>query len=136
MLLVKTKIGHSKINGIGLFANQFIPKGTPVWKFQPGFDLKINKSELSHLSEPSREQFLKYSYLNVKTDKYILCFDDARFFNHSDNANCAEIESPNDSEGINIAAKDIPVGEELTCDYREFDTDFYHKIGIHYKNTR
>ncbi|KKQ84137.1 MAG: hypothetical protein UT08_C0023G0002 [Candidatus Woesebacteria bacterium GW2011_GWB1_38_8] len=30
MILVKTKIGPSKINGIGLFANQFIPKGTLV----------------------------------------------------------------------------------------------------------
>ena len=41
MLLVKTKIGPSKIAGIGLFADEFIAKGTPVWKFEPGFDLEI-----------------------------------------------------------------------------------------------
>ena len=28
MLLVNTKVEASKINGIGLFAHQFIPKGT------------------------------------------------------------------------------------------------------------
>ncbi len=131
MLLVKTKIGPSKINGIGLFANQFIPRGTPVWKFQSGFDLKIDKSDLSKLFDPGREQFLKYAYLNPKTNKYILCFDDARFFNHFDNPNCIDINSPDDEEGINIAAKDIKEGEELTCNYKEFDADFDYKMSIH-----
>jgi len=131
MLLVDTKIGPSKINGTGLFANQFIPKGTPVWKFQSGFDLKIEKSELDNLSEPAKKQFLKYAYLNPKTNKYILCFDDARFFNHSDNANCIDTESPEDSEGIDVAAKDIQEGEELICNYKEFDADFDYKMSIH-----
>lgn len=106
MILVKTKIGPSKINGIGLFANQFILKGTPTWKFQPGFDLKVDKSELANLFEPAKEQFLKYAYLNPKTNKYILCFDDARFFNHSDNPNCTNTESPDDTEGIDVAVKE------------------------------
>ena len=129
-MLVKTKIGPSKINGTGLFANQFIAKGTAVWKFQSGFDSKVEKSELGNLSEPAREQFLKYAYLNTKTNKYILCFDDARFFNHSDNPNCIDTESPADSEGIDVAVKDIPEGEELTCNYKEFDADFDYKMRI------
>ena len=131
MLLVKTKIGPSKINGTGLFANQYIPKGTPTWKFQPGFDLKIEKSELVSLSEPAKDQFLKYAYLNPKTSKYILCFDDARFFNHSDNPNCIDTESPDDTEGIDVAVRDIQEGEELTCNYKEFDADFDYKMSIH-----
>ena len=131
MLLVKTKIGPSKINGTGLFANQFIAKGTAVWRFQSGFDLKIEKGELGNLSEPARGQFLKYAYLNPKTNKYILCFDDDRFFNHSDNPNCIDTESPDDSEGVDVAAKDIQEGEELTCNYKEFDADFDYKMSIH-----
>ena len=43
MLYVKTKIGQSKIHGMGLFADQFIKKGTIIWKFTPGFDLKFTK---------------------------------------------------------------------------------------------
>ena len=93
--------------------------------------LLVEKSELVNLPEPAREQFLKYAYLNPKTNKYILCFDDARFFNHSDNANCIDVESPDDSEGIDIAAKDIQDGEELTCNYKEFDADFDYKMSMH-----
>ncbi len=131
MLLVKTKIGPSKINGIGLFADQFIPKGTRVWKFQPGFDLKIDKSDLAKLSEPAKAIFLKYAYLNPATKKYILCFDDARFFNHSENANCLDFGSTDDEEeGDDIAARDIQKGEELTCNYKKFDADFNYKMSI------
>ncbi len=130
MLLVQTKIGLSNIAGIGLFADEFIPKGTPIWKYMPGFDLKVGKGELQRLSEPSRTQFLKYAYLNPKTGNYILCFDDARFFNHSDQPNCIDTISPHDEEGIDIAARDIKKGEELTNNYHEFDSDFAYKMSI------
>lgn len=110
MLLVKTKIGPSRIQGIGLFASEFIPQGTPVWKFMPGFDIKISKNQLELLSQPARETFLKYAYLNPKTKKYVLCFDNARFFNHSDEPNVVSTDSPEDEEGIDIAARDIKGG--------------------------
>ncbi|MBI2446251.1 MAG: SET domain-containing protein [Parcubacteria group bacterium] len=131
MLLVKTKIGPSEIDSVGLFANQFIPKKTPIWKFQPGFDLKVDENKLTNLSEPAREQFLKYAYLNPKINKYVLCFDDARFFNHSDNPNCIDINSSDDEESIDLAVKDIYEGEELTCNYKKFDANFYYKMNIH-----
>ncbi len=57
MLLVKTKIGQSKIHGIGIFAEQFIPKGTVIWKFMSGFDLKVSKEQLEKLSYPARSNF-------------------------------------------------------------------------------
>lgn len=129
MLLVKTKIGPSQVNGIGLFAAQFIPKGTPVWRFQSGFDLKIDKSGLAKLSAPAKEQFLKYAYLDPETRKYFLCFDDTRFSNHSDNPNCVD-GSPGDAEGVDIAARDIRVGEELTFNYKEFDAGFADDLTI------
>ena len=130
MLLVKTKIGPSNIAGTGLFADEFIPKGTPIWKYMSGFDLKIGKNKLQELSGPSRAQFLKYAYLNPKTSRYILCFDDAWFFNHSDQPNCIDTVSPYDEEGIDIAARDIKKGEELTNNYHEFDSDFDYKMSI------
>ncbi|MDP3934768.1 MAG: SET domain-containing protein [Candidatus Giovannonibacteria bacterium] len=127
MLLVKTKIGPSKINGIGLFTDQFIPKETLVQKFMPGFDLEISENDIPNLSEPAREQFLKYAYKN-KGGYYILCFDDTRFLNHADNPNLISNDS---DEEIDIAARDIQKGEELTVNYKEFDTDFDYKMGIH-----
>jgi len=131
MLLVKTKIGQSKISGIGLFADQFIKKGTAIWKFQTGFDLRVGKDELGNLSESAKEQFLKYAYLNPDTQKYILCFDDARFFNHSDEPNSIDVDSPGDEEGLDVADRDIEKGEELTCNYKDFDADFDYKMSIH-----
>ena len=64
MLLVKTRIGPSKINGIGLFANQFILKNTLTWKFMPGFDLEVTKGDLKKLPQYARDQFLHYCYLD------------------------------------------------------------------------
>ncbi len=127
MILVKTKIGPGKINGIGLFADQFISKGTLVQKFMPGFDLIIPESEIQKLSEPAREQFLKYAY-KIKGGQYILCFDDTRFLNHSDNPN---LISNDPIEEIDIAARDIQKCEELTVNYKEFDADSDYKMSIH-----
>jgi uncharacterized protein len=115
MLLVKTKIGTSPINGIGLFADQFIEKGTLVWKYMPGFDLLISKEEIERLSEPAREQTNNYAYFDTGHSKYMLCSDDARFFNHSNTPNCDE--SQND---ITVAMRDINKGEELVVNYRVF----------------
>lgn len=118
MLLVKTKIGSSNIAGIGLFADQLIPKGTPVWKFMPNFDIEIIKDDLLKLSEPARAQALNYVYMNRQKGVYILCFDDARFFNHSKDPN---VSSSEDDSVTDVALRDIQVGEELTQDYGNFD---------------
>ncbi|HEY4503795.1 MAG TPA: SET domain-containing protein [Candidatus Paceibacterota bacterium] len=73
---------------------------------------------------------MKHAYLNPKTSRYVLCFDDARFFSHSDNHNCIDTISINDKEGIDVAIKDIRKGEELTNNYRKFDSDFDYKMNI------
>lgn len=125
MLLVKTKLGLSKIHGIGLFAAEFIPKGTITWKFIPGFDLEFSPHELAQLPPPSREQVLKYSYTHKKTGKYMLAGDDARFVNHSDAPNIVAGHSDIREEGTDIAARDIQEGEELTIDYKSFDAGFF-----------
>ncbi len=118
------------ISGIGLFADQFVPKGAPVWKFMPGFDLKVPKESVAALSDVARAQFLNYAYLSEQTPgSYVLCFDDARFFNHADEANTLlTYPAGEDQEGINIAVRDILPGEELTDDYRSFDGDFQAKM--------
>lgn len=39
MLLIKTKLDLSKIHGVGLFADEFIAKGTKIWEYRPNFGL-------------------------------------------------------------------------------------------------
>ena len=50
MLLVDARAGLSEVHGIGLIAQEFIPRGTRIWTFQEGFDLgssvQSNTSEL------------------------------------------------------------------------------------------
>ena len=116
--MVDTKIGPSKISGIGLFADQPIAKGTVVWKYEPLIDILLSKEEVERLSEPSKRQFYKYAYLDMKYNKYMLCGDDGRFFNHSYEPNC--------DDGIDdktIAIRDIAKGEELTVNYDAFYGD-------------
>src|SRR3989344_1693676 len=118
MLVMKTKIGPSEIAGIGLFADQVIPKGAVVWKYQEGFDLLLSEEEVEKLSEPTKEQFYNYACLDKKHGKYMLCSDDARFFNHSENYNCDERV-----DDVATVVRDIEVGEELTVNYKDFYGD-------------
>ena len=131
MLLVKTRIGPSKIAGIGLFADQFISKGTMIWKFTPGLDLEVNRCKLARLSPAAKKQFLNYAYLIPDTSTYVLCFDDARFFNHSECPNVLDVEVPGEENWVVVARGDIAKGDELTCDYRGFDADFNCKMEMH-----
>src|ERR1700722_9707417 len=102
MLCVETKIGPSKVQGIGLFANQLIPKGTVVWRFVDGFDLLMSKEGIEKLSDPAKKQFYNYAYFDRAHGEYLLCSDDARFFNHSDHPNCDE-----STDDITVAMRDI-----------------------------
>lgn len=126
MLLVKTKIGLSKINGIGLFANELIPKDTWIWRFKKGFDIRVDEKYPNNLQEPAKSYFMRYAYQTPKTLNWVLCADDGRFFNHSNSANTHCVEDPEDEDTANAASRDIQIGEELTVDYREFDTNPFY----------
>lgn len=123
MLKIKTLLKESAIHGIGCFSKERVPKGTIIWQFVPEFDKEITEDGLSKLSDACREQVLKYAYLSKYTKNYVLCSDDARFFNHSEDNNVINIEVEGIQEGLDVAARDIEAGEELTYDYRTFEED-------------
>lgn len=125
MLLVKTRIAPSQIHGIGLFADQFIPKGTVTWRFCPGFDPTYTEEDMLNMSEAAREQFLKYAYYDKELRLYVLCADDQRFINH-------ESGSPNilSTPKQDVAARDIFPGEELLCDYNCYDDTYFNRAGM------
>ena len=128
MLLVKTRLGMSPIEGIGVFADQFIAKGTPTWKFTPGLDQLLSREVVEAIAEPMKSALLRYSYLDKKTGLYIYCLDNARFVNHADVANTKGDYPDNDIFGRDIATRDIQPGEEITCNYSEFDMEFRLKV--------
>ena len=79
MLLVRARVGISRIQGFGLIAQEFIAKDTVVWKFQPGFDVEIPETELASLSVAAREQVLHYAECFPCEGKFWLSSDDDRF---------------------------------------------------------
>lgn len=128
MLMVKTRLDLSPIHGIGLFADQFIPKGTVTWRFMPGLDLVVARDTLLQLSEAARIQFLNYCYVDKFSKNFILCFDDERFINHSDEPNIGQNLVDSEFDGIEVALRDIAKGEEMLVDYSHFDFDSFRKL--------
>ena len=130
MLMIKTKVKESNIQdaGLGLFADEFIKEGTVTWRFCPGFDQILYEDDLLRLSEASRLQFLKYTYKSLEEGYYVCCGDDDRFINHCEKPNIIEGETEENSEPFSIAARDIYPGEELLCNYFDYDANALMKL--------
>lgn len=126
MLQVKTKLAQSRIQGLGLFADEFIAKGTLVQRFIPNIDIEISSEVISFLSDLERETLKHFCYKHMERGSYILCADNARFLNHSETPNLIDGGSV---EEVDIAARDIEKGEELTVNYFLFDAEAILKLG-------
>lgn len=127
MLRVKTYIDVSSIHGIGLFADEFINKGTPTWQYDHGLDYLISKETIDSLTEIQKKVFIHYCYFDYDQDMYVMPIDDLRFINHTKDKSQINIESTPNQD---IAARDIDKGEELLCDYNLFDDQYFDRIGI------
>lgn len=96
--------------GYGVVATRLIPKGTITWVFDE-LDQVIPPDRVHRLPALSKPFIEKYGYHDARGNT-ILCWDHARFINHSCAATCL-------AAGYNfeIAVRDIQPGEELTDDY-------------------
>ena len=120
MMLVTTYVAPSPIEGVGVFAAEPIAAGTLIWQLAPGLDRLIRRNEVASLP-PLFQQFVdRYSYpYPHDPEQLIVELDNGRFMNHSATPNT--VFSDPDA-GYTI--RDIAQGEELTCNYAEFDPTF------------
>ena len=118
MLLIKNKLAPSSIHGLGLFAEEYIPSGSVIWKTIDGFDGKVSIESVESLPLVCRKYFEIYGW--IENGKYNFCIDNQKYINHSDNPNCIV----SDDGSVGIAGRDIEAGEEITEDYRSFDENF------------
>lgn len=102
--------------GYGVFATRFIPKGTIVWALDD-LDQVLDPSFVERLDPLRKQDVLKYSFKN-QHGQYILCWDKARYVNHSFHATCVGT-----MYDLELAARDIHPGEELTDDYGTLNLD-------------
>jgi len=102
--------------GYGVFATEFIPQGTIIWILD-ALDQKFDQASIAAVDPFLRKRLLKYCYRDEQ-GIYILCWDIARYVNHSFHASC--IATPYKFE---LAARDIYPGDELTDNYGYFNLD-------------
>lgn len=120
MMMVRTELKSSSIEGIGVFALEFIPLGSVVWKLDDRFYSMVHINDLETLPPIMRDHFQKYSWPHLLRDGVLCCcIDNGRFMNHSSNAN-----TDFRAKEIGKAKRDISPGEEITCNYSEFDSTF------------
>lgn len=96
--------------GYGVVAKKFIPKGTITWVLDE-LDQIYTPQKEQQLSPMMREYLETYCYTNQHGEK-VLCWDNAKFVNHSFNSSCMST-----AYDFEIAIRDIYPGEELTDDY-------------------
>jgi hypothetical protein len=96
--------------GYGVVATRSIPRGTITW-VGDALDQLFTQGQMERLTPMLRPLVEKYSWVNGR-GQAVLCWDHARFINHSCEATC--LSAGFDFE---IAVRDILPGEELTDDY-------------------
>jgi hypothetical protein len=96
--------------GYGVVATKLIPKGTITWALDK-LDRIFTPAEINTMAPTYRQIMDKYTYRNPHGN-YVFCWDNARYINHSSNANCITT-----AYEFEIAIRDIQPGEELTDDY-------------------
>ncbi len=128
MLLTKTRVEPSAIHGLGIVAAEELPKGTPIWKFQSGFDREFPPAALDALPPEAVAHLRWFAYCDSETGLWVLSGDHACFMNHSSTPNTGV--SP-DAAGpvVTVSLRNIAPGEELTCDYFAFDREAASKLG-------
>ena len=120
MLIIKTKVDNSEINGMGLFTEEYLEKGQII---SDNDYLWINIDTYNKL--PSKEWVDKYAtieyigYMNEPV--FILDKDNMRYMNHSDDPNVMFIGD------MAVTTRALYKGEELTYDYRKITTNEHFK---------
>lgn len=112
--MIDAYVAPSPIHGLGLFAAQPIKVGEIWWSFDPSLDQQKSIQEVERLEPRAKRFWQEYGY-QKQDGQLVLCFDHARFVNHSNKPN-----STDDDYGNSVAISPIDIGDELTEDYRSW----------------
>lgn len=129
MMLIETQVRPSGIHGMGLFTVKFVPRGQPIWRFEPGFDQDFSPARVAALPPLTRDHLRWYSFVSQINGHFIRSGDHACFINHSATPNTG---APPDAQPpvVTVARRDLAAGEEITCNYFDFDADVFWKLGL------
>jgi len=120
MLLIDTFVGPSVIEGVGVFAAEPVRAGQPIYRFEPAFDRLISPADLAVMPESIRRFIDRYTYPHPSDPSLlVLDADNGRHMNHSGRPNTDFSDAV-----FGYAIRDIAAGEEITCNYAEFEPGF------------
>ncbi len=130
MLHPHTELRHvSKLIGYGVFATHLIPKGTITW-VRDELDQTFAPGEVASFPPEYQDLLEKYTFVD-RAGNAVLCWDLARYLNHSCNANCLSA-----GYEFEIAVRDILPGEELTDDYGTLNLTEMFRCFCHHPSCR
>ena len=115
MLMVEAELRPSAIHGIGVFLLENVRKGDLIWRFDSRIDRVFHDHEFEAMPGQLRKFLETYSTYHSELGLWVLCGDNGRHFNHSDNPNTRSLGV---AFGDDVAAADLKAGTELTTDYR------------------
>lgn len=104
------------IIGSGVFATEFIPKGTLTY-VKDSLEIDLDPSQYAKHGKPMRDVVDKYSYID-EHGHYIVSWDHAKYINHNCDPNTIST-----GYGFEIAIKDIYPGDEITDEYGIFNLE-------------
>lgn len=102
--------------GCGVFATEFIPKGTIVY-VKDALELEVSAAQYAQLTPVLQEAVEKYSYIDERGYR-ILSWDHAKYVNH-----CCNCNTLSTGYGFEIAIRDIYPDEEITDEYGMFNLE-------------
>src|SRR4029078_3812133 len=111
MLMVRTYLAPSAIEGLGVFAGESLERGRLVWSLKPLFDIFIRESEIETLPQHMQEFIYRYSWTHRAIPGTVMLESDyGKFMNHS--------LTPNTDFRVfdkGFALPDLAPGAGLTC---------------------
>ena len=107
----------SPLIGYGVFATRLIPRGTITW-VHDRLDQAFAPAAVELLPRAYHDIVLKYSFIDSH-GQFVLCWDHARFMNHSCDPSCRSA-----GYDFEVAVRDIAPGEELTDDYGSLNLEY------------
>jgi len=125
MMTVPNYVGPSLIEGVGVFAAAPVAAGEVLWVLEEKLDLLLTEEQVAEFPAAQRDFIERYGYRHMTRPGIVVIeFDNGRFMNHSDDPN-TDFRDPERG----YALRDIAEGEELTCNYAEFDPGYVMQAG-------
>ena len=121
MLMVSTYLAPSAIEGLGVFAGEFIERGRLVWSLNPLLDIFIRKGDIEGLPQHMQDFIDRHSWTCLEMPGVVCLESDyGKFMNHS-------LTSNTDFRVVDkgYALADIAQGDEITCNYHECEDTWF-----------